>query len=665
MAESGDRVSLTASGLSIGDTLVPLLAGSVHYWRLERRDWRACLTALRRTGFRLVDVYVPWSVHEQDAGRFDFGTTDPRLAVADFLHLAHELELYAIVRPGPHINAELTCFGIPERVIWDPFCQAKSARGNPVVLPALPLMFPVPSYASQAYIDEAVRWLTAVARELAPLCHPHGPIVLSQIDNEGALYFRDGPFDQDYHPDAIALYRGLLRDKYTTLDALARAYQLTDLRFADIEPPHRFEAERIADLPRYLDWLEAQEELVAAALRRFAKALEEGGVQLPTSHNFPLAHETTPLDLARVGGAVEVVGYDYYYRAGATQRAEVARRTSELALYGATRGVPAFACEMGAGFPPFFPPLSERDSAFTVLCALAYGLKGFNAYMAVERDRWIGAPIDMHGRMRTFADFWRRLNAAIERTGLHRLRRRVPVRLLVPRIERRLARLLHAFGSASPALLAVMGHGVRERCFEQELDLGHPLVLDAEAFARAFEEALEARGIPFACCDDGDLEALRSDARWIVCATSGILSRGLTDTLSTAAAAGVKVTLGPHETRFDSEMRPMDPPRALELLTAIDPARIDRAVARAVETQNLPSLACDPEGIHATVHEDESGRPRVLFAINASDRDVVARITIDVDARWEDVLDAGSADSELGTLEVRLLPWTVRMLART
>ena len=42
---------------------------------------------------------------------------------------------------------------------------------------------------------------------LEPLLYPAGPIVMLQVDNEGALYFRDGPYDQDYHPDAIALFR--------------------------------------------------------------------------------------------------------------------------------------------------------------------------------------------------------------------------------------------------------------------------------------------------------------------------------------------------------------------------------------------------------------------------------------------------------------------------
>ena len=43
------------------------------------------------------------------------------------------------------------------------------------------------------------------------------------------------------------------------------------------------------------------------------------------------------------------------------------RRTTELAVRTEARKQPAFAAEMGAGFPPFFPPLDEKDSAFTVL----------------------------------------------------------------------------------------------------------------------------------------------------------------------------------------------------------------------------------------------------------------------------------------------------------
>src|SRR5688572_16844082 len=123
-APQESRVRLTRGAIVVGERVVPLLAGSVHYWRLDPSDWRASLEALRELGLGLLDTYIPWGVHERLPGEYDFGERDPRLDFVGFLKLAHELGLYAIVRPGPHINAELTHFGLPERIIWDPECQA-------------------------------------------------------------------------------------------------------------------------------------------------------------------------------------------------------------------------------------------------------------------------------------------------------------------------------------------------------------------------------------------------------------------------------------------------------------------------------------------------------------------------------------------------------------
>ena len=46
--------------------------------------------------------------------------------------------------------------------------------------------------------------------------------------------------------------------------------------------------------------------------------------------------------------------------------------------------------------------------------------------MAVERDRWIGAPVDTRGRLRPSAEFWQRLNAALEKVRFSELERRAP-----------------------------------------------------------------------------------------------------------------------------------------------------------------------------------------------------------------------------------------------
>ena len=74
-----------------------------------------------------------------------------------------------------------------------------------------------------------------------------------QVDNEGALYFRDGPYDQDYHPDAIRLFRTFLREKYSSVKTLREAWNDATLTFATVTPPVRFdakEAERARASPR-------------------------------------------------------------------------------------------------------------------------------------------------------------------------------------------------------------------------------------------------------------------------------------------------------------------------------------------------------------------------------------------------------------------------------
>ncbi len=678
---SRDRgVKLVPEGLALGDQIVPLYAGCVHYWRLEPQHWASCLKALRELGLCLVDIYVPWSVHETAPGQFEFGQRDPQRDVVAFLRLAQELGLWAIVRPGPHINAELTFFGIPERVIWDAECQARSPRGNPVLLPCPPQAFPVPSYASEAYAEQVEIFFERLGPLLGPLLYPDGPIVLLQIDNEGALYFRDAVYDQDYHPDAVTKFRAFMNTRYETDDALREAYgesvagrsQADEaLSLVSVSPPIRFDADSAQCLPPHLDWAHFQETLIADGLKRFSNGLAQAGLSgIPTMHNFPVAEHTTPLNAQLICQAVDMVGLDYYGRAGPQARRDISRRTGQLAVQCAAASHPPYSCEMGAGFPPFFPPLSEQDSAFTVLAALAYGLRGFNIYMAVERDRWIGAPIDCRGRPRRFARFWRRLLAALQETDFHQLRRHLPVRLVLPRTEQRLARVMHAFGPASGAMLAVMGFGPRECCFEQDLGLGYHPVLEVEAFIRRFERALEAQGVPFALVGAGGSDRALNDARWVICACSGALDEQLSRQLTTLSKTGTRVTLGPQRPRWDGAWaRRLSPEAervwtASELLDTTDPAMIDAMVSRTVEQLDLPRYRCEPVGLFVTVHEDQKGVPRVLFLLNPTEVDQLVQISVGNSIQTvRDLFEQSNWTCRRGLLELRVKAGTVRMLA--
>ncbi len=669
--KGAQKVELVPAGIRVGAEVVPLLAGSAHYWRLEPEAWRSALEGIRGLGLTLLDTYVPWGVHERGTGDFDFGKVEPKLDVARFVRLAGELGLYVILRPGPHINAELTCFGIPERVIWTKECQAVSAGGKPVALPVPPLAFPVPSYASEAFHAEARVWFDAVGKELAPLVWPNGPIVLLQVDNEGAMYFRDGVYDQDYHADAIAHYRAFLKDKYARVEVLREVLGDPGVTFFNVEPPRRFNAKSKRELARHLDWAEFQEALIAGAFVRYRTAMENAGLGgVPTSHNLPLSEAATPLDPLRVGQAVELLGLDYYHGASPPQRNEIARRTSELAVRSAAREHPAFACELGAGYPPFFAPLSEGDNAFTALTALAYGLRGYNVYMAVERDRWINGPIDPKGRVRPSAAAWERLTRALIRLRFAELARHTPVHLLLPRSLRRLARVMHAFGPLSAALFQVLGGSAEDACFEDELGLGASPAVEADQFVQLLERTLDRAGIPYAFSSDDVARHSLKHARWTIVACPGALEPDLVARVTRARERGRAVTVGPHAPLADGSFRPLAEPAAyvqepsdmVPALLPFDEDAVVRAVADAQVRLELPTLFAEPADIRVTVHRDADAVPRVLFVINATERQIEAKVTSAGASEAEDALDGSRFRATVGVFALPVPPRSVRML---
>jgi beta-galactosidase len=625
-------VEVRPHGLWLADKkeLVPMWAGAMHYWRHAPEDWDACLDAMKAMGLRLVDTYVPWGVHETAQGVFDFGERFGRLDVARFVRLCGEKGMHVIARPGPHINAELTYFGLPERVVWDRECQARTPRDNPVILPLVPVAFPVPSYASDSFFDETALWFEACGRVLSPLLHPHGPIVMLQVDNEGALYFRDGPYDQDYHPDAIRLFRTFLREKYSSVKTLREIWNDESITFATVTPPVKFDAKEANELARHLDWMEFHEHLLAEAMGRFNQSLENAGLTtVPTLHNFPLGEAATPLNASRMAEVVDLIGLDYYHPANPQHHMTILRRTGELATRCEGRQVPPFGAEVGAGFPPFFPPLDDKDSLYALMAAMAYGLRGFNLYMAVDRDRWVGAPIDVHGIPRRLADEYHALIEALDKVAFNTLHRATPVKLVVPRALRRLARATHAFGPITPAAFHIAGAGPLESCLEDDFGLGEIAPIVGETFVRAFERALLARGVPFSYAGGESLEMSIVGAAWIVCTTAGGLKADFFTSLREAHERGIVVTIGPRVPDRDGSMRLVAKPhdvRGLEVEALDEPSRADALVARRIDELGLPAYPVDVPDVHVTVHDDEEGVPRVAFVMNPTAKPVVATV---------------------------------------
>jgi glycosyl hydrolase family 35/beta-galactosidase-like protein len=81
------------------------------YPRCLPSEWQDRFLKIRQAGFNTIDTYVFWNYHEREPGRFDFSDLE------QFLSLAKESGLFAIVRPGPYVDAEFERGGFPAYVI--------------------------------------------------------------------------------------------------------------------------------------------------------------------------------------------------------------------------------------------------------------------------------------------------------------------------------------------------------------------------------------------------------------------------------------------------------------------------------------------------------------------------------------------------------------------
>ena len=163
MTTSSDGpVSLEGGRLMIDGEAQLLLCSSLFYFRLPPEQWQDRLKLVRESGYRAVDVYIPWNFHETAPGVFDFsGGRD----VARFLDLAAAEGLYVMARPGPYICSEVDGGGLPAWLGLDP--ELKVRQNEPT------------------FLAQALGWYRQVLPLLAERQHGRGgSIILLQIENE-------------------------------------------------------------------------------------------------------------------------------------------------------------------------------------------------------------------------------------------------------------------------------------------------------------------------------------------------------------------------------------------------------------------------------------------------------------------------------------------------
>lgn len=420
-------VKFGKNGIVIDGKEMPFYSGSFHYWRSNREDWEKILDNIKSLGFDIVETYIPWGVHEPEKGKYDFGKLDKRKDLNAFLELCREKELWVIVRPGPHINAEMTCFGYPEWIVSDPEIQARTAAGTPVVYPHVARPFAIPSYASRKLYEETGKYFAVLAPILKKHAYPAGNIIAVQAENETCYFFRDRPYVMDYSEDSAELYRSFLKEKYILPEKMSEAYKMPDANFDTIAPPAGYSETEGYSMEYYYDWAEYKEYQILYALGRIADMIGHMDLSLPVFHN--CAYQTyTPVSVQRIERleGIDVAGIDAYPETGDTKMLK--NRIRYLAGSSKMPFVPEFGC--GRWFDCETVP-SAREEEFGYLYAFMNGMKAVNFYMLVERDRWTGCPIANDGRVReAYADVFQRLMQMMKREEIWRYSRSAKVLVL-------------------------------------------------------------------------------------------------------------------------------------------------------------------------------------------------------------------------------------------
>jgi beta-galactosidase len=146
-----------------------VISGALHYFRVHPDCWGDRIAKARQMGLNTIETYVPWNLHSPRPGVFD---TTGILDLGRFLREVAEAGMYAIVRPGPYICAELDNGGLP------PWLLRTEGLG-------------VRRFEPQ-FMSAVTRFLQDVLEIVRPLqIDQGGPVVLVQVENEYGAFGDD------------------------------------------------------------------------------------------------------------------------------------------------------------------------------------------------------------------------------------------------------------------------------------------------------------------------------------------------------------------------------------------------------------------------------------------------------------------------------------------
>lgn len=215
--------------------------GEMDYFRIPRENWSRCLDHIKAMGLDGVSVYVAWISHERKPGDIDFtDKTYPNLDLDAFLTLVEQKGLFAWLRPGPYVYAELRFAGIPPWLaVKHPevlACRWKDGKFEPLD-EGMSISYLHPIFLG--YVD---RWYSKVI----PIISKHslskgGCVVSIQLCNEiSGIHIWFGGIDQNpevcQYGDPNGRFVRFLKDKYGDISRLNSAWGSRFSSFEKISP---------------------------------------------------------------------------------------------------------------------------------------------------------------------------------------------------------------------------------------------------------------------------------------------------------------------------------------------------------------------------------------------------------------------------------------------
>jgi hypothetical protein len=487
-------IKVRYNGLELDGNLLPLFSGSFQYWRSERDEWPAIFDQIKALGFGVVESAVPWSVHEDPEGHPDFGRKDPRKDLDHWLTLAAHKGLKVLLNPGPRVDAGLPAQGFPARLAQREELAALAADGGRVAYAGADAPCWEPSCADDRVFEAFDLYLSELAPVLQKHLHPHGAVVGIQVDQSA-----EAPA-HDYSAASLKLWAHFLDLKYRSVGALGKAWGEKQKSFEEASAPRPSDGQD-APLRRRQDWVEYQEYLSLWSLSRLSGLYRARGLgSVPLLHAFQ-ASWTTPANVPEIeaDGGIDVCGLS------AHAHADTALAAVDQARYLANSSSLAYFSGYATGSMALSPrPRDLHDEASALLAPLMGGAKGVNFRMLVERDGWVGSPLDGRGDRRAeTADLIQRFCAFVRETEWPRSTPQNQGLLLLSREAQWSSAAFAPLGAACDAFFA------EARAFTAQSHFSFGLADGAVAGDRLKRHAFVIAALP-ASLDEGTARRLRA-----------------------------------------------------------------------------------------------------------------------------------------------------------